>query len=135
MTKFENEQFTSSHWTMLRPGIELFNSQHFWECHEALEDAWMDLQQEPVRYIFWSVIQVATGLYHWKNNNVVGAQGQFKKAREKLDKCHELNIESDFLFAVINWSDFKKKFQADSGQLILDKSLLDFKFIIKKGSN
>ena len=49
-------------------GIEEFNRGEFYECHEYLEEAWM---QEPrrVRFLYQGILQVGVGFYHLGRGN------------------------------------------------------------------
>lgn len=100
------EQFTTSHLKMMQNGIRLFNDGQFWECHEDLEDPWMECSHEPAKYVFWAVIQVATALYHYENQNLAGASGMLNKAKEKLKLCEPL--EGPILREQLSWDTLKK---------------------------
>ncbi len=53
-------------------GIEEFNKGEFYECHEYLEEAWM---QEPsrVRFLYQGILQVGVCFYHQHNGIWRGA--------------------------------------------------------------
>jgi uncharacterized protein len=53
-------------------GLDLFNAQRFYDCHEALEALW-NRQQEPEKQFTQGIIQIAVGLYHWGRGNFAGA--------------------------------------------------------------
>lgn len=91
----------------MREGILLFNEQKYWECHEALEDIWAEDNHDPVRYIYWAVIQVAAACIHYRDKNLIGAQGMIAKAKEKFRKCHELKILSDLTFRHLDWQELE----------------------------
>jgi uncharacterized protein len=101
-----SDQFTIEHFKMMQNGIRLFNEGQFWECHEDLEDPWMECSHEPAKYVFWAVIQVATALYHFENKNLVGATGMLNKAREKFKLCESL--EGSLLREQLSWDTLKK---------------------------
>ena len=64
-------------------GIALFNRGQFFDCHEALEEVW--LQSYGVRKKFLQgLIQVAVALHHLRNGNLAGAQRLLAAAVEKL---------------------------------------------------
>jgi predicted metal-dependent hydrolase len=67
----------------LRKGIVLFNKGEFFECHEALEEAWAS-EREPRRALLQALIHVAVGFYHCQRGNPVGACGQLRKGLDKL---------------------------------------------------
>jgi 8-oxo-dGTP diphosphatase len=63
-------------------GIKLFNNQHYFECHEMLEDIWHPAEGLD-RLHYQGLIQAAISLEHFRKGNKVGAQGLFEKACEK----------------------------------------------------
>ncbi|MEW6638845.1 MAG: DUF309 domain-containing protein [Actinomycetota bacterium] len=64
-------------------GIEEFNRGAFFECHEYLEEAWM---QEPrrIRSLYQGILQVGVGFYHLENGNWRGATGVLRRGIERL---------------------------------------------------
>jgi predicted metal-dependent hydrolase len=64
-------------------GIEEFNRGEFYECHEYLEEAWM---QEPrrVRFLYQGILQVGVGFYHLQNGNWRGATGLLRNGTHRL---------------------------------------------------
>ena len=101
-------QFTKEHLKKMKEGISLFNRQMYWECHEELEDHWIDDVADNARYVYWAVIQVATSLFHYRQDNIKGAEGMLNKAKEKLNKCVQLKVETPLLYSSINWEKFKQ---------------------------
>lgn len=53
-------------------GVQLFNEQEYFECHEVLEKLW-NLQNGPDKQFTQGLIQIAVGLYHLGRQNQVGA--------------------------------------------------------------
>lgn len=53
-------------------GIEQFNSQQFYACHDTLEALWMDAT-EPQKTFYQGILQIAVALYHLGNSNWRGA--------------------------------------------------------------
>jgi len=64
-------------------GIIEFNKGEFYECHEYLEEAWM---QEPgrVRFLYQGILQVGVGFYHQQNGNWRGATGLLRNGTARL---------------------------------------------------
>ena len=64
-------------------GMEEFNKGEFYECHEYLEEAWM---QEPgrVRFLYQGILQVGVGFYHLRNGNWRGATGLLRNGTARL---------------------------------------------------
>ncbi len=127
MTRFVRKDLD----TML-PGLKLFNAEKYWECHEELEGYWMDLRGEPIRNIYWAIIQVATSLFHVRNTNIAGAQGMLAKALDKLQRVEKDQLESEFLNRSLAWDSFKRKARAvpKNSDLTDFDELLQFKFPI-----
>jgi len=75
-------------------GIEEFNKGEFYECHEYLEEAWM---QEPrrVRFLYQGILQVGVGFYHLKNSNWRGAVGLLRGGTERLKEFEPATLGVD----------------------------------------
>jgi len=100
--------FSSEHLHKMKEGISLFNEQKYWECHEALEDVWMEDAQDPVRNVYWAVIQVAASCIHYREQNLVGAQGMITKAKEKFRRCRDQKLLSSLAFDYLDWQEFEE---------------------------
>ncbi|NJN88589.1 MAG: DUF309 domain-containing protein [Leptolyngbyaceae cyanobacterium SL_7_1] len=53
-------------------GVEQFNQQEFYACHDTLESLWMEAI-EPDKTFYQGVLQLAVALYHLSNHNWRGA--------------------------------------------------------------
>ena len=53
-------------------GIEQFNSQDFYACHDTLEALWME-SGEPKKKFYQGILQITVALYHLGNENWRGA--------------------------------------------------------------
>lgn len=53
-------------------GVEEFNQQEFYTCHDTLEALWMEAS-EPEKKFYQGVLQIAVGLYHLSQKNWKGA--------------------------------------------------------------
>ena len=100
--------FSSEHLQKMKEGISLFNEQKYWECHEALEDVWMEDAQDPVRNVYWAVIQVAAACIHYRESNLIGAQGMIAKAKEKFRRCRDQKLLSPLAFDYLDWQEFEE---------------------------
>ena len=60
-----------------------FNSGHFFECHDTLEEIWQG-KRGTVRDLLQGMIQVAVGFYHLGNGNNRGGVSQLEKGLAKL---------------------------------------------------
>jgi predicted metal-dependent hydrolase len=68
---------------LLKRGIELFNRQDFFECHEVLEELWKPARG-PRRLFLQSVIHLAVAFYHHQQRNPPGTVRQLRKGLKKL---------------------------------------------------
>ncbi len=68
---------------LLRSGIRLFNDRRFFECHEALQEAWTP-ERGPRRLFLQALIHLAVGFHHSQRGNPDGACGQLRKGLRKL---------------------------------------------------
>lgn len=53
-------------------GIEQFNQQEFYACHDTLEALWMEAT-ETDKTFYQGILQIAVGCYHLNNSNWRGA--------------------------------------------------------------
>ncbi len=53
-------------------GVEQFNQQEFYACHDTLEALWMEAL-EPQKRFYQGILQIAVGCYHLGNLNWQGA--------------------------------------------------------------
>ena len=75
MTERQRERF--------REGIELFNSGRFFDCHEALEEVWLEFSGDRKKFL-QGLIQLTVALHHLGNGNRVGAERLLEAAVRKL---------------------------------------------------
>lgn len=123
-------QFSLEHLVKMKAGIALYNKGLYWECHEELEDHWLEDRGDNARYVYWVVIQVATALLHYRDGNLAGASGMISKAKEKLLYCERYKIESDIMRKFLGWVRFKSLVKGVPKEPVLEdfQSLFDFKF-------
>lgn len=53
----------------------------YFECHEVLEELWLKRDRDP---LYKALLQVAVGLYHFRNGNVRGGRMMLKQSSEVL---------------------------------------------------
>ncbi len=63
-------------------GIEEFNGELFFECHETLEEIWLEEHGED-RDFYQGIIQIAAAYFKWEQNVPMGT---LKLMRSGLDK-------------------------------------------------
>ena len=101
-------QFAPEHLAKMAEGVRLFNEQMYWECHEALEDCWMDDSNDPARNVYWAVIQVAAACIHVRDGKIIGAQGMINKAKQKFRRCREQHILTPLAFQYLDWEELEE---------------------------
>lgn len=68
---------------LFKKGIEKFNQQQFYACHDILEEIWMD-SVEPNKTFYQGILQIAVGCYHLSNSNWRGAVILLGEGSKKL---------------------------------------------------
>ena len=56
----------------LLKGIDEFNRHEFYECHETIEEVWLE-EPDPVRHMYQGILKVGVGFYHAMRGNHRGA--------------------------------------------------------------
>jgi uncharacterized protein len=75
-------------------GIEEFNRGEFYECHEYLEEAWME-EPRRVRFLYQGILQIGVGFYHLGNGNWRGATGLLRGGTERLEEFAPVTLGID----------------------------------------
>ena len=75
-------------------GIEEFNRGEFFECHEYLEEAWMQ-ESGRFRYLYQGILQVGIGFYHLENGNWRGATGLLRNGTIRLKEFEPVTLGVD----------------------------------------
>ena len=61
-----------------RKGLELFNKGEYFECHEVIEELWLETpSNDPYRDLYKGVIQAAAAIYQWERGIISGAIGLY----------------------------------------------------------
>ena len=83
-------------------GIEEFNEQLFFECHETLEEIWLEDHGED-RKFYQGLIQVAAGYFKLQQNVPAGALKLWRTGIEKLEPYAPtfLGIDVDGLISAV----------------------------------
>jgi hypothetical protein len=78
-------------------GVRLFNSQKFFEAHEALETLWLS-ESGDERLFLHGLIQVAAAFHHYQRNNAEGFRRVLAKGMSKLKQFsgagHGINVDA-----------------------------------------
>ncbi|PYV25759.1 MAG: hypothetical protein DMG24_08540 [Acidobacteria bacterium] len=96
-------------------GVRLFNTQKFFEAHEALEAVWLKAHGEE-KILLHGLIQVAAAFHHYRRDNPAGFRSLLEKGSKKLDKFGAsacgLNLAA-LRRQLRPWHDFLNHAQAD----------------------
>jgi predicted metal-dependent hydrolase len=78
-------------------GIDEFNQGLFFECHETLEEIWLEEHGEERRF-YQGIIQIAAGYFKWEQGVPAGAVKLWHSGLEKLEPYGPvylgINVES-----------------------------------------
>ena len=103
----KSEKFLIEDLLRIVSGVDEFNRGHYWQCHEEIEDIWLEYSGDDIRFVYWSIIQLATCLYHWEDGNLNGAVGMIKKMKRKLVECEVRHVEGQVVKEFLNWTQLK----------------------------
>jgi predicted metal-dependent hydrolase len=67
---------------------EKFNAGEYYECHDLLEEIWMENKSDK---FLQGLLQLAVGLYHLEYGNVKGAREMLGSARKYLSRYEPLH--------------------------------------------
>ncbi len=104
---FPYGQFGVDHLRLCYTGIDLFNREFYWECHEALEDPWIEDRSDNARYVYWTIIQVAATLVHVRDGKLSSAALMIKKAKNKLEKCKQYSVITSLVLEFLSWEELE----------------------------
>ena len=84
----------------LATAVEQFNRRLFWECHETLEEVWLQTPY-PLRFFYHSLIKVAVGFHHMARHNRHGARVKLSDGVRllRLFQPHFLGVRTYALLA------------------------------------
>jgi uncharacterized protein len=85
------------HDSHMRRGLALFNSGHFFDAHEALEDVWQGAPRHSHRRRhLQGLVQLAVAFHHQSTGNLVGARSVLERALRNVEGAEES-------FPEVNW--------------------------------
>jgi predicted metal-dependent hydrolase len=79
---------------LLVKGIQEFNQGLFFECHETLEEIWLEEHGDD-REFYQGIIQVAAGFYKWEQGVLIGAIKLWRAGLQKLEAYPPIHLEVD----------------------------------------
>lgn len=78
-------------------GADYFNREYFFEAHDEFEELWMEAREAESRELFHGLVNLATGFYHYRMNNLAGMRSQLHKGVARLrnlpQHCHGVAVE------------------------------------------
>jgi uncharacterized protein len=81
----------------LLKGIDEFNQQQFFECHETLEEIWIE-EDDPIRYLYQGILKIGVGFHHALRGNHHGAVvvmgGGIELLQPFRPSCMGVDVES-----------------------------------------
>ena len=66
-------------------GVELFNKHRFYECHDILEELWIETNDDSKKF-YQGLIQASVALHHFSRNNYIGAKKLFYSSLTLLEE-------------------------------------------------
>ena len=67
-------------------GLELFNEGEYFECHEVIEELWLETDsKDEYRDLYKGVIQAAAAIYQFERGILSGAIGLFETSIKYLE--------------------------------------------------
>ena len=75
----------------LQKGIDEFNQRLFFECHETLEEIWLEDHGED-RKFYQGIIQIAAGYFKWQQGVPIGAIKLWRSGLEKIEPYGSVHL-------------------------------------------
>jgi len=72
-------------------GIEEFNQQLFFECHETLEEIWLEDHGDNRRF-YQGIIQISAGYFKWQQGVPAGAIKLWRMGLEKIEPYGSIHL-------------------------------------------
>lgn len=74
-------------------GLVLFDEREFFECHEVIEDLWLETPSEdPYRDLYKGVIQAAAAIYQLERGILSGALGLYRTSLGYLEGYRPVSL-------------------------------------------
>ena len=93
-------------------GLELFNREFYYECHDVWEEIWGDAKGKN-KIFYQALIMSAVSLYHFGNENLVGALSCYQKALKQFKQLPDHFLRLDIRTFVASLSEFYLGISAD----------------------
>ncbi|MFC3747911.1 DUF309 domain-containing protein [Paenibacillus sp. GCM10012306] len=80
----------------------------YFECHEVLEELWLAKDKDPV---YKGLLQIAVGLFHFRNNNVRGGRMMLESAVFRLERETTRELGIDLVKLVLEVKDYAARLE------------------------
>jgi uncharacterized protein len=78
------------HLAQFLKGIELFNREEFYDCHDTVEEIWLEESSDQQPFL-QGIIQSAVAFHHYQHGKWGAARSMFRLAIEKLHDYPEVH--------------------------------------------
>jgi len=92
-------------WDQVLDGIELFNREEFYECHDTIEEIWLQESSDEQPFL-QGLIQAAVAFHHYQHGKLGAARSMLSLAIEKLEgfpETHHQVLLKEFLKGLHAW--------------------------------
>jgi len=86
-------------------GIDFFNRQFYYECHDIWEELWGNAKGEE-KIFYQALIMAAVSLYHFGNDNLKGALSCHQKSVERFSQLPDQFLQFNVSKFVKQMKDF-----------------------------
>jgi hypothetical protein len=94
-------------WDQFLKGIELFNQEEFYDCHDTIEEIWLQESSDQQPFL-QGLIQSAVAFHHYQHGKLGAARSMLNLAIEKLigyPDIHHQVLLKDFLGGLRAWKE------------------------------
>ncbi|ATP39586.1 hypothetical protein CSE16_05700 [Solibacillus sp. R5-41] len=102
-------------------------NEDYFECHEVLEEYWKEIAPGEKHHPLVGYVQLATGLYHWRRGNLLGANRILQKALTIFEKN-----DSHLFYEYINREDLLEQMHISLQRIHEAQHFVAFKLPIVK---
>ncbi|MEE2838929.1 MAG: DUF309 domain-containing protein [Acidobacteriota bacterium] len=92
-------------WGQVLDGIELFNREEFYDCHDTIEEIWLQESNDEQPFL-QGLIQAAVAFHHYQHGKLGAARSMLSLAIEKLEgfpETHHQVLLKEFLEGLSAW--------------------------------
>lgn len=86
-------------------GLNLFNREFYYECHDVWEEVWGEAKGKE-KIFYQALIMAAVSLYHFGNENLEGALSCYQKALNQFRRLPDRYLSRDIADFVKNLEEF-----------------------------